>query len=180
MSQQGFQLKFIDIMVAVVLGLGFQWWPELKEPWQYIAFIFAYFNLVDYWIDYNPAAKKYTLGLEIDIVLHTLIIFSMFLLVFSAQQSLSYFLFAFGFYRATDILWLCMIKAKHKKVTGDIVYVNTWLVSDIVESSVALGLGVVALYEIIAPLYILISFVLIRVCTRLLSSVRYKKIFYAF
>ena len=38
-------------MVGVVLGLGFQWWPLLKEPWQYTAFIFVYLDIVDYWID---------------------------------------------------------------------------------------------------------------------------------
>ena len=40
-----FSLKFIDIMIGVVLGLGFQWWPLLQEPWQYVAFIFVYLNI---------------------------------------------------------------------------------------------------------------------------------------
>jgi len=31
---KNFSLKFVDIMVGIVLGLGFQWWPELHEPWQ--------------------------------------------------------------------------------------------------------------------------------------------------
>ena len=167
-------------MVAVVLGLGFQWWPQLKEPWQYLAFIFAYLNLVDYWIDYNPTAKRYALKLEVDVVLHTLIIFGMFLLVFAAQKSLSYFLFSFAFYRVADILWLWFIKYKHKTLAGDLVFINTWLLSDIVETLAALAFGLLALYESFFPIYFLIAFVTIRIITRLMSSVRYKKIFYAF
>lgn len=180
MPNEKFQLKFIDVMVAVVLGLGFSWWPELNEPWQYLAFIFAYLNLVDYWVDYNPTAKKYSLKLEVDVVLHTLIIFGMFLLVFATQKSLSYFLLSFVFYRVADILWLWFIKAKHKRLAGDLVFINTWLFSDIVEALVALGFGWLAFNESFTPLYLLIAFVVIRIFTRLISSARYKKIFYAF
>ena len=179
MHNEKFQLKFIDIMVAVVLGLGFQWWPEIKEPWQYIAFFFAYLNLIDYWIDYNPTAKKYALKLEIDVVVHTLIIFGMFLLVFATQKSLTYFLFSFAFYRIADIIWLYCIKWKHKTINEDSIFINTWLLSDVVESAAAITLGGIALSQPSSGLRLLSLFILIRVFTRSISSLRYKKIFYA-
>lgn len=180
MRKEMFQLKFIDVMVAVVLGLGFQWWPELKEPWQYLAFAFAYLNLIDYWIDYNPTAKKFALKLEADVVLHTIIIFSMFLLVFATQKSLWYFFFAFTFYRMADIVWLWFIKKKHKTLGEDLIFIHTWLWSDIVEALAALGFGFLASRELFGPLYLLTAFVLVRIVTRAISSLRYKKIFYAF
>ena len=129
---QKFQLKFIDIMVGVVLSLGFQWWPELNHPWQFIAFAFVYINLIDYWIDYNPTAKKYSLKLEIDVLLHTLIIFGMFLLIFATQKDIIYFFSSFIFFRIADILWLWRIKREHKIPSGDLVFFNTWLRFDMI------------------------------------------------
>ena len=38
--------KFMDVMVGVVLGLGFQWWPDLREPWQFLAFVLVYLIFV--------------------------------------------------------------------------------------------------------------------------------------
>lgn len=66
-----FGVKFVDIVLGVILGLGFQWWPMLHEPWQYVAFVFVYLNLIDFWIDYTPAMKKYPLKSEIDVFIHT-------------------------------------------------------------------------------------------------------------
>src|SRR3989338_7383404 len=98
-----FSLKFIDIMIGVILGLGFQWWAELNLTWQYIAFVFVYLNLIDYWIDYAPTLKKYPFKNQLDIFLHTAIIFAMFFLVYTPQKSIQIFLLAFIFYRLTDI-----------------------------------------------------------------------------
>lgn len=174
-----FQLKFIDVMVGVVLSLGFQWWPALNEPWQYLAFVFTYLSLIDYWIDYNPVAKKYALRLEIDVIIHTVIIFSMFLLIFATQKSLPYFLMSFMVYRIADILWLWRIKSEHKILHDDIKFMDTWLFYDAIEAIVAFGLYFLSSYYIFNPIIILIVFICIRAITRFMSSVKYKKVFYA-
>ena len=76
-------------MIAVVLGLGFQWWPALTEPWHYIAFIFVYVDIVDYWMDYGPSLKKFPPKREIDIILDILIMFALFLYIFIVGAALA-------------------------------------------------------------------------------------------
>ena len=175
-----FQLKFIDIMVGVVLGLGFQWWPELREPWQYIAFVFAYLNLIDYWIDYNPIAKRYPLRHELtEVLIHTLIIFGMFLLVFGSQKTLPYFLYSFAFYRLADILWIWRMKKEHTIPHHDMIFMNTWHVYDAVEMFSAIAIGFAAAHNVLGPTSALLIFIVIRVATRIASSTHYKKVFFA-
>ncbi|HEY4515679.1 MAG TPA: hypothetical protein VJH67_00610 [Candidatus Paceibacterota bacterium] len=174
-----FQLKFIDVMIGVVLGIGFQFWTELREPWQYIAFIFAYLNIIDYWIDYNPLAKKYALKLEIDVILHTLIIFSMFLLIFGTQKTVSYFLMSFAFYRLADILWIWRIKSEHRVPHSDLMFLNTWFLYDFVEMIVALGLYFIIAENILGQMTALIVFICVRAVTRFIESKSYKKVFYS-
>ena len=176
---QKFQLKFIDIMIGVVLGLGFQWWPELTEPWQYLAFAFAYLNIIDYWIDYNPIAKKYSVKLEVDVILHILIIFGMFLLISSTLQTLTYFFLAFAFYRAADIVWIWRIKREHRIPASDLVFINTWYKWDFVEAILAGGFYFLAADEILNPTILLLIFICIRILTRTIESKSYKKVFYA-
>lgn len=177
---QKFQLKFIDIMVGVVLGLGFQWWADLRELWQYIAFIFAYLTVIDYWVDYNPIANKYALKLEIDVLIHTLIIFGMFLLLFSPLKNLAYFFYSFAFYRLADILWLWRIKSHHTIPKNDLKFMNTWQIYDWVEAVTAVLMATISAQYSFNPVYILLVFIFIRAITRILSSLRYQKAFFAF
>lgn len=166
-------------MVGVVLGLGFQWWIDLKEPWQYLAFAFAYLNIIDYWVDYNPLAKKYALKLEIDVILHTLIIFGMFLFIFSTQKSIFYFLVSFAVYRVADILWIWRIKSEHKIPSRDLIFLDTWFLYDFVEVFISAGLYVLAHFGVLSPLSVLVVFICARIITRTIESKRYKKVFYA-
>lgn len=174
-----FQLKFIDIMVGIVLGLGFQWWPELKEPWQFVAFIFAYLTLIDYWVDYNPTAKQYAMRFEIDIIVHTAIIFGMFLLILGTTKTISYFLIAFVVYRFADIIWVWRIKREHRVPAHDLVFMNTWLFFDVIEALAAIIFAIITLQGLFTSMVALLIFIGVRAITRILSSVRYKKVFYA-
>ncbi len=174
-----FQLKFIDVMVGVVLGLGFNWWPQIQEPWQFIAFFFAYLTAIDYWIDYNPVAKKYPLRIQLDVILHTMIIFGMFLLIFAPQKTLSYFLFSFAFYRLADIIWIWVIKKEHRVPKEDLIFMNTWTVQDTVEMLAAVILATIAVQENQSPVLLLLIFIAIRALTRFVSSARYKRVFFA-
>ena len=167
-------------MVGVVLGLGFQWWPELKELWQYIAFIFAYLNLIDYWIDYNPTAKKYPLRHELtEVLIHTLIIFGMFLLIFGSQKTLPYFLFSFAFYRLTDIIWIWRIEKENTISHSDTVFMKTWHFYDTVEMFASIAIGVIATQNLLNSLSALSIFIVIRIFTRIASSAKYKRVFFA-
>ena len=178
MKIKSIKLKILFTLI-IILGLGFQWWAELREPWQYLAFVFAYLNIIDYWIDYNPLAKKYTLKLEIDVILHTIIIFSMFLLIFGTQKTLAYFLIAFAFYRLADILWIWRIKKEHRVPHSDLIFLNTWFKYDFVEMFVCIGLYFLIGQDILSQMSILVMFVCIRVITRFIESKSYKKVFYA-
>ena len=101
-----FSIKFIDIMIGVILGLGFQWWPNLSEPWQYAAFILVYIDVIDYWIDYAPSLKKFPPKFELDLLLDVAIMFTLFLYIYATQQSIVYFLVAFVVLRLLDSFWL--------------------------------------------------------------------------
>src|SRR5687768_14211625 len=92
---KNFSLKFIDIMIGIVLGLGFQWWIILQQPWQYIAFVFVYFDIVDNWIDYSHSLKKFPPKREIDVFLDLSIMFVFFLYIYTTQLTIVYFLITF-------------------------------------------------------------------------------------
>ncbi len=174
-----FVLKFIDIMIAIILGLGFQWWPNLVEPWQYVAFFFAYFSTVDYWIDYVPALKKYPPKTEIGLLADILVLFSMFLLIYSAQKSITYFFVAFALFRAVDFIWMWRIRREYTLFANDTIFFNTWLKFEGVEALVALGFAAFAANFSTQALYLLLGFVVFRIVMRILASFRYKKIHFA-
>src|SRR4051812_14495728 len=109
---KNFSLKFLDIMVGIVLGLGFQWWVALQYPWQYVAFIFVYFDIVDYWIDYSPSLKKWPPLRELDVFLDISIMFSLFLYIYSTQLTIAYFLTTFIAFKLLDYFWL--LSSKHE------------------------------------------------------------------
>lgn len=174
-----FGLKFIDIMIGVILGLGFNWWPNLKETWQYAAFIFAYLDIVDYWIDYSPSLKKFPPKREVDLILDVAIMFSLFLYIYSAQLAIFNFLAYFILWRAIDLLWLLRAKYQHKLENRDRLFVDTWIAFDAVEITVAASLIFLNYATIFTSLTIIAIFVLARIAIRILASFRYKKVYFA-
>lgn len=173
-----FSLKFIDIMIGVVLGLGFQWWPNLQESWQYLAFAFAYVDIIDYWIDYSPSLKKFPPKRELDLILDVAIMFSLFLYIYAAQTTIWYLFAAFIAFRAADALWLLRARHEHQPTHLDKVFLDTWLQFDLIEITVALGLIGASSWLKFAPIGILIAFIVFRVAMRVLASFRYKKVYF--
>ncbi|MEK9158168.1 MAG: hypothetical protein AAB638_03240 [Patescibacteria group bacterium] len=174
-----FSLKFVDIMVGIVLGLGFQWWPELHEPWQYVAFIFVYFDIVDYWIEYSPTLKKWPPKREIDVILDVAISFSLFLYIYSTQLAIIYLLGACILTKVLDYLWLLSSKVEFNPTGPDRVYIDTWLKLNL--SIVIMSLALIALnyYMHLAPSLTLFVYIGGRLVIRIIASTQYKKIHYS-
>lgn len=176
---KNFSTKFIDIMIGVVLGLGFQWWPNLKEPWQVVAFIFVYLDIVDFWVDYGPALKKFPPKREIDIFLDLAICFSLFLYIYSTQFSMVYFLTSFGLVKLFDFLWLLSSRLEYKPTGFDKKFVDTWMIVDGMEIVIAWFIILVSTTINFSSFAILILFIMTRLILRILASYRYKKIYLA-
>ncbi|MDO8594787.1 MAG: hypothetical protein Q7R93_04740 [bacterium] len=173
---KNFSLKFLDIMIGIVLGLGFQWWPELQEPWQYIAFVFVYLDIVDYWIDYGPSLKKFPPKREIDVMLDVAIMFSLFLYIYATQLTIMYLLGSFVLFRVLDYFWLLSSKHEYHPTRTDKAFVDTWLVLNLVECLVVGGLMVLATLSAFSPLVLLSVFIIFRIVIRICASWRYRKI----
>lgn len=171
---RNFSLKFIDVMIGIVLGLGFQWWTNLSAPWQYAAFIFAYVDIVDYWIDYGPALKKFPPKREIDVILDVAIMFSLFLYIYTAQLTIAYFLLAFALSRALDFFWLLSSRNEYTPKGSDKIFVDTWIKFDIFEFAVALILAGSTVFGFSA-LSILMVYIAVRIVIRITASLKYKK-----
>jgi len=172
---KSFSIKFIDIMVGVILGLGFQWWPALTHNWQYIAFFFVYIDLIDYWIDYAPSLKKFPPKSEIDMMIDLAIMFGLFIYIYSTQQSFQHFMYAFAIFKTFDFIWLLRAKKDYKPTGIDGTFVDVWLKLNLVEIVGALLLVLISV-NIVNPLIWMVIFVLFRVSTRLFASFRYKRI----
>lgn len=171
-----FALKFIDIMIGIVLGLGFQWWDNLHEPWQYIAFFFAYLSVIDYWIDYNPVVKKFPPKNELSLITDVGVLFSMFLLIYSAQKTLAYFFIAFAVFRIADIFWLLRVKHDFTLPKSEKIYFDTWIIFELIEAIVAIGLLIAFQYP---PLMVILVFIIFRIGMRVAASFRYKSVHFA-
>ena len=178
-TMKNFSLKFMDIMMGLVLGLGFQWWPALKEPWQYAAFVFVYLDIVDYWIDYSPSLKKFPPKRELDVLLDVGIMFTLFLYIYSAQLTIIYFLSVFAVFMILDFLWLLSSKREYSPTGTDKLFVDAWLRFNLIEAAFAACLtGFVFIFPL-PPLITLIIFITFRVVTRILASLQYKKVHFA-
>jgi len=175
---KNFSLKFIDIMVGVVLGLGLQWWPDLKEPWQYIAFIFSYIFIVDFWIDYGPSLKKFPPKKEIDVLLDVALIFCLFFCIYTTHLAILYFLISFIMLFVFDYFWLLSSKKEYQPIGQDKTYVDTWMRLDLF-----LGAGLTILVIIIGKIFsisslvILLIFIFINAILRILSIWKYKRFY---
>lgn len=175
---KSFGLKFVDVMLGIILGLGFQWWPEIRESWGYVAFIFVYLNLIDYWIDYSPTLKKYPLKDQLDILLHTAIIFSMFFIVYSTVRYINIFFLAYAFYRIVDILWIWRMITEYKPLASDMKFMKTWITSDFFETFMAIFLALIYIKLHYSPMTLLLIYISCRILSRVWASLRYKKMFY--
>src|SRR3989344_4530791 len=172
-------LKFMDIMIGVVLGLGFQWWPNLHEPWQYAAFIFVYVDLVDYWIDYSSALKRFPPKRELDIMLDVAVIFMMFLYIYSTQLSILYFLVSFGAFKIVDTLWLARVRIEYHPEGREEKFVHAWIRYNLAEIFYTGGLLLTTMIYPMAALSLLGIFAILRLATRILASLHYKEIYFA-
>jgi hypothetical protein len=164
-------------MIGIILGLGFQWWVNLQEPWQYLAFIFVYLDIVDYWIDYGPSLKKFPPKKELDVFLDLMICFSLFLYIYATQFSLVYFLLSFMLVKALDSFWLLSSKLEYQPKDFDKKFINTWIGLNIIEVVITGGLIALILITPISSLAILIAYILIRLISRIIASTKYKKIY---
>ncbi len=176
---KNFSLKFIDIMVGIVLGLGFQWWPELHQPWQYLAFVFVYLDIIDYWIDYGTSLKKWPPKYEIDVILDVGIMFALFLYIYATQLTFTYFLLAFVLLKVLDFFWLLSSKIEFRPTGKDGIFIQAWLASNVAEVVVAgifLELGRLSIFS---TLSLLIAFIATRFIIRILASIKYKQIHFA-
>lgn len=174
-----FALKFIDIMIGIVLGLGFQWWPNLHEPWQYLAFIFVYLDIIDYWIDYSPALKKFPPKSELDLMIDIGIMFSLFLFIYATQLTLVYFLTVFVVFRLFDTVWLFRAKYQYSPITQDKIFIDTWTRFNSAEIIFSVILIFIARWSSFDPLQMLSIFIILRVITRILASLQYKRVHFA-
>jgi len=173
---KNFSLKFLDIMIGLVLGLGFQWWPDLIEPWQFVVFVFVYLDIIDYWIDYGPSLKKFPPKFELDIFLDVGIMFALFLYIYSTQLTVAYFLSAFILLRALDFFWLLRSKYEYHPVGIEGKYVNTWLRIDAFECFFVGGIAWWSTFTTFNPLIMVIIFIAFRIIMRFIASLTYKKV----
>ncbi len=163
-------------MIGIVLGLGFQWWPELHSPWQYVAFIFVYIDIADYWIDYSLSLKKFPPKREIDVMLDLSLMFALFLYIYVTQLSFADFLLAFIAFKVLDYFWLLSSKHEYHPTGIDKVFVDTWIKFNLIEALLAAILVVVSYVFLVQPLFLLLIFIVFRICIRILASFQYKKI----
>ena len=178
MGMKEFASKLIDIMIGVVLGLGFQWWPDLQEPWQFAAFALVYLLVIDYWIDTASALKKFPPKRELDIFIDVAIAFVFFLFIYSTKVSILYFLSVFILFRVLDAVWIYRVKAEYRIIGHERLVLNTWLMADFAESLTAAAL--IATYKtyVLLPLTTLSLFTVAWLLVRVLSSIRYRKAYF--
>lgn len=163
-------------MIGIVLGLGFQWWLVLEHPWQYVAFIFVYFDIVDYWIDYSPSLKKFPPKREIDVFLDLSIMFILFLYIYTTQLTIIYFLTTFIIFRSLDYLWLWSSKHEYEPIGVDKLFVDTWMQLNLLEAVITgILIGLVS-FLALSPLITITSFIIFRVIVRVVASIRYRKV----
>ena len=170
-----FTLKFIDIMIGIVLGLGFQSWPSLHESWQFIAFIFVYVSIIDYWIDTAPTLKRYPPKRELDLLLDVAMMFTLFLYIYSTTQTITYFFAAFLVFRGMDSFWLVRVLRQYRESSQDRHVFMTWITFNTIEMAVVVVILAIGEMWYIHPMLLVSAFIAIRLASRVLSSIRYRR-----
>ncbi len=160
-------------MIGMVLGLGFQWWTQVTQPWQYIAFIFVYIDIIDYWIDYAPSLKKFPPKKEIDIILDMVIMFNLFLYIFSTQKTaILYFVASFILMRILDNVWLWRASREYPLEKNNL---KKWSAFNIAEIVFGLAIFLVAIVNPSVPIPLLIITAVLWLGMRIFSATRFKK-----
>lgn len=165
-------------MIGIVLGLGFQWWPNLHEPWQYAAFIFVYFDIADYWIDYSPSLKKFPPKRELDVILDIAIMFLLFLYIYATQLTILYFLTVYAIFSVLDFIWLLRARKEYQLINTDKIYIDSWIRFNVIEVILALGLIGTNIFFNLGPAVIIAIFIILRIAMRILASLQYKRIYF--
>lgn len=173
-----FSLKFADIMIGIILGLGFQWWTELHQTWQYIAFIFVYLNLIDYWVDYSPVLRRYPFRREIDVLLHFAIIFMMFYLIYSVLLSVTALIVAFVIYRLIDLIWLWRLFRSYRISETDRPFLRGWAIFESIEAACLLIVALLIHAEVVDAMIGLSIFIGLRIISRIATSWFYNSIYF--
>jgi len=177
---KNFIAKFIDIMIGVVLGLGFQWWPDLRSPWQYVAFLFFYVDIIDYWIDYGPSLRKFPPKREYDVVIDVAIAFAIFLCIFSTKLTVSNFLISYGVFTVLDLIFQLRIRKEYPSIQGnDKSFVATWIYIDAIIIAICGALIALSYSGALTPLIIISVFIAIKIVLRIYASTQYKKIYFS-
>lgn len=176
---KNFSVKFIDMMIGIVLGLGLQWWVNLESTWQYVAFVFCYFDITDYWIDYGPSLKKFPPKREIDVFLDVAIAFSLFFYIYTTQVGVFYFLISCAAIRILDFFWLWSSNVEYKPVGFDKLYVETWMKFNIIQVFMVFVIILSSYLLALSPLVTIIIYILERVALRVIASLKYKRFFYS-
>lgn len=174
---KNFSIKFIDIMIGIILGLGFQWLVNLREAWQVVAFIFVYIDIVDFWIDYGPALKKFPPKKEIDVFLDLAICFALFVYIYSTQFLVLYFLAAFVVIKILDFFWLLSSKLEYRPVGFDKKYLDTWMTTDVAEIFLTVFLATVALIIKLEDIWVVSVFIILRITMRVFASTKYGRVY---
>ncbi len=175
---KNFSIKFIDIMIGIVLGLGFQWWPALTQPWQYIAFIFVYIDIIDYWIDYAASRKKFPSKREVDIILDIAVMFALFLYIYSTQVTVNYFLISYLTLSVFDLLSIVRTRSQHQLGGAGRDFFGAYLMVDIANVIICGTLALAATSFSLEPLTTLMIFIGARVMMRILASIKHKHVFF--
>ena len=173
-----FSLKFSDVIIAVILGLGFQWWFDLKETWQYIAFVFVYIDIIDYWVDYSPSVKKFPPKTKTDLLLNVFIMFCLFFYLASTRMTIWYFLSSFASIRILDYFLLLAMKNGYNPSGKDKIYIDTWLNFNLVYAVLTIIFIIATRFSSLNPLIILFTFFTYRIIMRVWSSFKYKSVFF--
>jgi hypothetical protein len=165
-------------MIGIVLGLGFQWWPALTQPWQYIAFIFVYIDIIDYWIDYAASRKKFPSKREVDIILDIAVMFALFLYIYSTQVTINYFLISFLTLSIFDALSIVRTSLQHQLGGAGKDFFGAYLMVDITNAIICGVLVFVATSFSLEPLTTLMIFIGARVVMRIIASIKHKHVFF--
>ena len=127
-------------------------------------------------IDSSPALKKFPPKRKIDVFLDLGIMFSFFLYIYSTQLTIVYFLATFIIFKILDYFWLWSSERQYKPTGIDKLFLDTWMRFNIFEAVItAILIGITLLFSI-EPLIIIIVFISFRIITRIMASLRYKKI----
>ncbi|MFA6198151.1 MAG: hypothetical protein WC734_03295 [Patescibacteria group bacterium] len=77
-----------------------------------------------------------------------------------------------------DIMWIWRMFKEYREKKRDKKFLFGWLGSDIIEIIVCLALLAINRVFVIAPLTLLIIFIILRLTSRIMASVYYKELYY--